>query len=303
MGGDAKHSLSTEAQVHKSFAWAAELEDDREDIFGKPEHLAKEKEFFDLYEAAMATPGLLEENSQLIYSAAFNRVLAWSGSKLMAFERVYPAVEKAFAKSTLSGYLKGAFYNSYAWDARGTDNVEKIPADDWVKIQDRLRVAHAALETAYELDPSDPLPPAVMVSVSSTVDQPNEEMETWFRRAMAADPGNVKACQMKLNYLLPRWGGSHEEMLKFGLECATNNPDYSTGVPFMLMEVHLAIAKDEGDDTDTYFSDREVWDELKELYEGAAQGTAGKSAVFVCEVGTRRCFARSGRRRMGCISR
>ncbi|MGL5095969.1 MAG: hypothetical protein ACRDD1_10290, partial [Planctomycetia bacterium] len=54
-----------------------------------------------------------------------------------------------------------------------------------------------------------------------------DEMETWFRRAMTADPDNKLACNLKSEWLQPKWHGTAEESAGFGLQCLRTRNQYA----------------------------------------------------------------------------
>jgi hypothetical protein len=84
---------------------------------------------------------------------------------------------------------------------------------------ERLGKAKDCLERAWKSDPSLPEPAVLMLTVCVGLGIERDEMETWFRRAMQADPDSFDACSAKLNYLLPKWHGSLEATLGFADQC------------------------------------------------------------------------------------
>jgi hypothetical protein len=105
-----------------------------------------------------------------------------------------------------------------------------------------------------------------MIQVVMGDGAPRREMETWFARAMKANPDNKLACDKKLYYLYPRWHGSHEEMIAFGREClATQN--YWGALPEVLYDAHMAVAK-EMPDRKAYLALPGVWADLEAVNRG-----------------------------------
>jgi hypothetical protein len=71
----------------------------------------------------------------------------------------------------------------------------------------------------------------------------------WFGRALEAQVDYVPAYGRTAYALLPRWGGSHAEMLRLGFACI-EQPRYDTLVPWQFVEVVRQICKDlDGDAT------------------------------------------------------
>ena len=67
----------------------------------------------------------------------------------------------------------------------------------------------------------------------------------WFDQAVAAQldaPGAHRTLRWAIR---PRWGGSHEEMLRFGLECL-NTRRFDTSVPDVFADVVFDIKEENG---------------------------------------------------------
>jgi hypothetical protein len=91
-------------------------------------------------------------------------------------------------------------------------------------------------------------------------------MEKWFGRALAADPDNFDACIVKLRFLLPRWHGSHEEMVAFGRECLAGQ-NWAGNLPYVLARAHSDVAR-EMMDPQQYLAQPQVWDDIRSVHEG-----------------------------------
>ena len=92
-------------------------------------------------------------------------------------------------------------------------------------------------------------------------------METWFERAMKADGDNHSACFTKLDWLDPKWHGSHEEMLAFGRACgATKN--WRAGLTLLLADAHLRFYADlPADEGKKYMSSPDVWSDIHSVFD------------------------------------
>ena len=195
-------------------------------------------------------------------------------------KRVFAPLAAAFAsgpsenvKETASlRMVEGMLWIHYGWRARTSQWASDVTDEGWQLFGKRLEKAQTALERAYELDPSEPLVCNCMLVVELGRGEEREEMETWFRRAMDADPDNQDACRKKMYYLEPKWHGSEEDMRVFGREClATGNWD--AGLPWLLKDAHDKFAMERFDrsleEHDAYWRRPDVWDDLQQLYEAA----------------------------------
>ena len=136
---------------------------------------------------------------------------------------------------------RGTFYLDYAWAARGSGMANTISAENWRLFHDRQTNAQSSLEKAWRLDPTIETIPLKMIQLELGLNHGRDRMELWFRRAMAQNTNNVKACLDKLNYLLPQWYGSTREMIAFGRECLAST-NWGPDVRWCLIKAHETIA-------------------------------------------------------------
>ena len=98
-----------------------------------------------------------------------------------------------------------------------------------------------ALKESAELDPADPEAATLLIDLARRRNLPPEEMETWYQRAMKANPANIAACKAKLAYLDSRPDADGQAMLAFGREFLATQ-DWEYRIPFILVDAHLKLA-------------------------------------------------------------
>lgn len=133
--------------------------------------------------------------------------------------------------------IEGKFSIEYAWDERSESYADKVPDGAWALFRERLQRAYAALNEAWEEDPSRPESATNMLALAMGFGFSRGQMERWFQRAMEADPGNFEACTRKLFLLQPKWEGSFAEMLAFGRQCA-GTKNWDARLPLILFHAH-----------------------------------------------------------------
>ncbi len=163
--------------------------------------------------------------------------------------------------------IKGKFYSGYAWEARGTGYAASVTPQGAKDFAARTAVARAALERSWQLDPDDLLAPRMMLAVVRSVGGGRGEYELWFARAMAADPDSADACGEKLLYLEPKWGGTPEQMLRFGHHCLDDG-NWRTEIPTVLALAHSELAKQYPAGPAAYWLRPGVWDDVRAVYAG-----------------------------------
>jgi hypothetical protein len=189
---------------------------------------------------------------------------AVSPDRQAGYDRLAAALDKAAAPEALRLTVKGRFLIDYAWDARGDGVADTVTQRGWQLFHGRLREARAALERAWELQPDCAAAPTHMITLAMGLELPADVRDTWFRRALRADPDNYRACAAKLLCLAPQWGGQEDDLLAFGRECAQTG-NWAARLPFLLPEAHRSAARRWTDPT-AHFKKDGVWGDIQSVY-------------------------------------
>lgn len=139
----------------------------------------------------------------------------------------------------------GIYHCKAGWDARGKGFANTVGEDGWDIFANEQEKARSYLVKAHELDPSRPEAATVMIKVAMAGHAgPGESERSWFDKAVAAQMDWPSAYSRILWSMRPRWGGSHEQMFEFGLECARTER-FDTQVPYKLIKVLMDIDREE----------------------------------------------------------
>lgn len=134
--------------------------------------------------------------------------------------------------------MHGSFGLYYGWSIRGGDTADKVSASQFRQFHAFLEQAETHLTKCWDLDPTRPDGAELIVELSRGLGKDRDEMEKWFRRAMEADPNRYLACAAKMQFLRPAWGGSQEDMIAFGRQCARTR-NYESSIPTLLLDAYL----------------------------------------------------------------
>jgi hypothetical protein len=132
--------------------------------------------------------------------------------------------EKA-PRSAWARTLHGELLVHLAWDARGSGFSNTVTDEGWRVFHDRLKDAKTELEKAYELDPKLPYAPMWLITVALALQLGDDACQSWFEKAVKADPGLYAAYSQRLMALMPKWGGSKARLLAFARKPLDNAPD------------------------------------------------------------------------------
>jgi hypothetical protein len=163
------------------------------------------------------------------------------------------AVEAAkTADPWVVNYLYGRYELKAGWHARGSGFAHTVGEDGWKRFYAHLGRARDYLVKAHTLRPDLPEAATLMITVAlGAGDQINEKPRDWFDKAAKAQFDYFPAYHAYTWSLYPRWGGSHQEMFKFGVECMLTDR-YDTFVPYRLMVILDSINEDSDNDFAIY---------------------------------------------------
>jgi len=166
-------------------------------------------------------------------------------------EAIYKALRETPGADPWVVKVMGGFHHiKAAWRARGSGWAHTVTREGRLGFWEHLREARALLTEAWELEPTYPEAPSQMITVSMATGAETEP-RLWFDRAVAGQLDHVDAYNKLLWALRPRWGGSHEEMHAFGLECLATER-FDTDIPAMFLKALRYIGGDLPDSRDAY---------------------------------------------------
>jgi hypothetical protein len=176
------------------------------------------------------------------------------------------AIEKS---KDANPWLVNFFYGQYeikaAWAARGSGWANTVTEAGWQAFHQHLGKARDHLAKAHALHPEFPEAATAMIPVAMGAgDRINEKTRDWFDKAAKAQLDHFPAYSHYLYSIYPRWGGSHEEMIRFALECLATDR-FDTSVPYHMMSVLDTVNADAGGDY-AVFTDPRVQAAVRVLF-------------------------------------
>lgn len=129
-------------------------------------------------------------------------------------------------------FLAGDAAKEMAWITRGTGWASEVT--EWEAFEEDIEAARQHYLKAWTLAPDDPVAPSRLISVVLSASQARRSPREWFNIATTIEFSFGPAYGNYVPSLLPRWGGSDEQMYAFVRECFdTNAPQ--TFVPWQGM--------------------------------------------------------------------
>lgn len=140
--------------------------------------------------------------------------------------------------------LHGRYYVNQAWRHRGGRIARDVEAERWAKFVGYLQLAKEHLRYAWYLHPEYPEAAAEMVSVAMGGGADCRwTPQEWFYESVRAQLDYLVGYGKLQTALLPRWGGSHREMLDFANECISTER-WDTEVPNQALVFLWALQED-----------------------------------------------------------
>lgn len=163
--------------------------------------------------------------------------------------------------------LQGSGDVDLAWLERSDDWAVEVKDEQWEGFARHLKNAREHLTKAWEANPMRPEAAAIMITVTmgDGGDVANE-LRLWLDRAAKAQLDYQPAYDNLIWAYRPRWCGSHETMLSFGLACAATGR-FDTGVPNQLFCTAMDVG-DEFNDAFTVLRSPEIRSELVRISRG-----------------------------------
>lgn len=162
--------------------------------------------------------------------------------------------------------VRGRHEITAAWEDRGGGWASTVTEKGREGFRKHLDEAASQLTAAYRLAPDCPESAAAMITVSMGGGDPAHTSRQWLDRAAAAQFDYMDAYGAYLNDIMPRWHGSLEAMLQFGIECA-NTKRFDTEVPEVFLDA-IRMMRVEMPQPDAIYQTEGVYDAMTVLFDG-----------------------------------
>lgn len=145
----------------------------------------------------------------------------------------------------MSHMLQAWYLHDQGWHARG-DGWGSTESG-WQNFRRLLAQSRAHAVDAWGLIPEHPESSMLMIATVQAVGGVAEDTHRfWFDQAVASQMDVFPVHYSLMNTLLPRWGGSHESMIEFGVECLRTGR-YDTIVPLTIWNAVWGVHAEGGD--------------------------------------------------------
>ncbi len=165
--------------------------------------------------------------------------------------------------SSFAHGARGVFMIDYAWHARGTGWAYMVKAEMWPLFEQRVEQARQDLLQSVALNPNDPFPRTRLLTVARAQGHPFQTVAEHFNAARQLAPGYLGLYLGAMEYLKPKWQGTHAEMFRFARNWANRAPADSN-LAMILFWAHHEMSMFYNHGTE-YWKQPEVWAEVEPI--------------------------------------
>ena len=204
-----------------------------------------------------------------IFEAAFNWLDLSSGEGWASYatKDLLPIMQRNWGRGDDWFRWRGLLEVKLAWDDRGGGFANTVAEAGWEGFRQHLQQAQSALETSWDLNPSNAYTAYLMMQVELGQGKGRDRMELWFERAMGLATNYYEAAKLMSFYLEPRWYGSEDAALEFARSCVAST-NWGGTVPLVLTDVHRSLATYQKlKESPEYWHRPEVWEDMRSSYE------------------------------------
>jgi rhomboid protease GluP len=169
---------------------------------------------------------------------------------------------RALPGSLLPDLVDALTFRSWAWSARGHAYASEVSRQAWAVFEYRLEMAAAALEDTKPLARLDPYWYELSLQVGLDQSDTPPRLRALFDEAIKRFPGYLPIYSNMLCILMPRWGGSYEQIDQLIREVSRVSGT-SGDVP-LYAHLYWLYASLEQDETDIFTEAHAQWPLMKQ---------------------------------------
>ena len=163
--------------------------------------------------------------------------------------------------------VRARYHYILGWVARGGGYANTVTEEGWKIFKSELSDARDYYTSAHQMHPEFPEAASEMILVQMASGGSKSERE-WFNLAVKAQFDYMPAYKNLMWSIRPRWGGSHKEMLAFGIVCL-NTERYDTDVPgIFLKSIRDVSSEYEIRQWTQPFREAGIYKKVKKYFEG-----------------------------------
>jgi hypothetical protein len=166
--------------------------------------------------------------------------------------------------ATMADLAEAMLFTEWAWTARGNGSANSISSQNMAVYGYRTEMAAAALEEVADRAANNPLWYTLSLEVGLDQSKDKEKLREIFDHGLTKAPNYRPLYRRMLRILMPRWGGSYEEVDKLINQIYAQT--VSTRGYERYAELYSTYARLEGDELNLFFDTPAFWSGMNTGY-------------------------------------
>ncbi len=198
--------------------------------------------------------------------------------------------------SAMADLVEAMLFSEWAWSARGTGAANSVSAQNLALYAYRTEMAVAALDELADHATNNPVWYTLSLDTGLDQSKDKEQLRAIFDQGLAKAPKYRPLYRHMLRILMPRWGGSYDEVDKFINQIYMQTAKERGFERYA--ELYSAYARMEGDDLDLFEDTPAFWSGMRTGYLGlirrypASDSVLNGFANFACRAGDKDTYNR-----------
>jgi len=203
-------------------------------------------------------------------------------------------LKKATSGRPYLAIAESAYWKAYAWNARGGGYASSVTRDGWKLYGERLEKAAQVLRDSKSYAASSPAWYDQMVDIQGAMSASREELGQTFAEGAKKFPTYYQLYFTMGNYLMPKWGGSWDDLERFAQWSVTNTKDMDG--TSMYARIYWSVSRGLGEDETLFGTTRASWPKMKKGFEDLmerhpkSKWNLNAFAKFACMAGDKKTF-------------
>jgi len=157
------------------------------------------------------------------------------GKSNLFFQVSEKIIADTSAPKWVRAMIQAQHHDKLAWRARGNGFANQVTEEGWKQFRKHQTKAAGYYKKALKICAGYPEPCYCMMGIARNGNDEETDAEHWFNKAIEIQYDYQHVYDSMLFGLLPRWGGSSEQLLDFGRQCYEEG-QFDTLVPFQFIK-------------------------------------------------------------------
>jgi rhomboid protease GluP len=197
--------------------------------------------------------------------------------------------------STMADLVEAMIFREWAWGARGSGSANTVTPQSFAIFEHRIEMSAASLAEIATRAADNPLWYTLSLNVGLDQSKDKAHLREIFDEGWSASVNYRPLYRAMLRALMPRWGGSYEEVNRFigEIEAKTSR----TRGYELYAELYSMYASLEGDELDLFADTPAVWSGMRSGYIGLLKRYPKSDAIlnsfanFACRAGDKDTYS------------